>query len=127
MKQIQSTNQMTACLRVTSFIILLIALMILAGNSAHGALLAYEGFDYLDGSSIDGQNSGLGWTNAWYDPLAVFPSTNVAGSLTYTDQSGNKLITTGNKLRNSGDATDNNVSQPSRTLGHREQGDQQQQ
>ena len=86
-------------------------------NSAHGALLAYEGFDYPDGSDITGQNGGLGWTNAWYE-IAAFPSTSVAGSLTYTDQSGNKLITTGNKLRNSGDATASNTSQPSRTLAH---------
>src|SRR6185369_100140 len=98
-------------------IILLIALRIAAMNSAHGALLAYEGFDYPDGSDITGQNGGLGWTNAWYE-IAAFPSTSVAGSLTYTDQSGNKLITTGNKLRNSGDATASNTSQPSRTLAH---------
>src|SRR5438552_18986585 len=71
-KQIQPTNPITGCLRVSGLIILLIALTIHAGNSAHGALLAYEGFDYPDGSSIDGQNGGLGWTNAWYDPLAVF-------------------------------------------------------
>ncbi|MEO8429631.1 MAG: hypothetical protein ABI651_21275, partial [Verrucomicrobiota bacterium] len=118
MKQIPSTNQVTAWIGVRGLIILLIALMIASGNSAHGALLAYEGFDYPDGSDINGQNGGLGWTNAWYDVLGVFASTNVAGSLTYADQSGNKLITTGNKLRNSGDSTANNVSQPSRTLAH---------
>src|SRR5207249_6495443 len=61
----------------------------------------------------------LGWTNAWFDlPGGVFPSKTVAGSLTYTDQSGKKLMTTGNKLRNSGDSTANNTSQPSRTLEH---------
>src|SRR5678816_384437 len=116
-KQIQPTNPIAGCLRVRGLIILLIVLTIHAGNSAHGALLAYEGFDYPDGSDITGQNGGLGWTNAWYE-IAAFPSTNVAGSLTYTDPSGNKLTTTGNKLRNSGDATASNTSQPSRTLAH---------
>ena len=116
-KQIQPTNPITGFLLLRGLIILLIALMIPAGNSAHGALLAYEGFDYPDGSDITGKNGGLGWTNAWYE-IATFPSTNVAGSLTYIDQSGNKLTTTGNKLRNSGDATASNTSQPSRTLAH---------
>jgi len=60
---------------------------------AQAALLAYEGFDYAADTDLSGQNGGAGWTNAW---SVTTGDSNVLGSLTYTDGSGNVLTTTGN-------------------------------
>jgi hypothetical protein len=36
------------------------------GASAFAQLLAYEGFDYKEGSSLTGANGGVGWKDAWF-------------------------------------------------------------
>jgi hypothetical protein len=95
---------------------LLLCGALLAGFTppAHGALIAYEGFDYPNGSNLEDKAGGFGWDGPW--DFLQFYSTNLSGSLSYTDAQGNKLVTTGNKLLNVGDAEGNNSSQPGRNL-----------
>ncbi len=70
---------------------------------ALSALIAYEGFNYPDGTDLTGQDGGTGWTSAWgansggvTDPAGdVVGDTVVAGGLNYTDSKGNKLVTAG--------------------------------
>ena len=45
-------------------ILVAIALMFI-GGTASAALIAYEPFDYADGTQILGQNGGFGWGGAW--------------------------------------------------------------
>ena len=74
---------------------------LLAGISldrAHAALLAYEGFDYTNNTTIAGQAGGSLWTNAWASGTSQGLATNVAGSLGYTDVNGRSLQTSGGSL-----------------------------
>jgi hypothetical protein len=66
--------------------------------TSHASLLAYEGFDYPNGTTIAGQSGGAGWTNAWATGGGTFMGTNTAGSLSYTDASGHSLQTSGGSL-----------------------------
>jgi hypothetical protein len=66
-------------------------------NTSSAVLLVYEGFDYPVGS-LNGQNGGLGFSNAWAAGSVV------AGSLSYTDGNSDELPTTGNRALISGAA-----------------------
>lgn len=68
----------------------------LLGGSAHGSLIAYDGFAYPVGSSLAGQNGGQGFSGAWYEGgynVSEALTTVGSGSLTYP-----LLATTGNEL-----------------------------
>jgi hypothetical protein len=80
--------------------------MLLGGSTAARAdLLAYEGFDYDAGAGLVGLDGGIGFDGAWgsvtMQDVGISDAI-VAGSMTYIDGSGNELVTTGNKLLNSG-------------------------
>src|SRR5262249_29466334 len=120
----------------------------LCAHSAHAALAAYEGFNYTAGTKIldsnndgtydDGLNGGTGWAGAWDNNQGVATTLTgpdfsyiQAGSLGYTDSSGNVLTTSGGKLINTGkDPNSADISQagtytsqPGRTLAARREGD----
>jgi hypothetical protein len=62
------------------------------------ALIAYEGFDYADGTNVRTQTGGFGWTGAWTDTgNASATETATAPGLTYGNLSvaGNKLTSRG--------------------------------
>lgn len=63
--------------------------------------LAYEGFDYTVGQSINTQTGGTGWANAWSTSSAA-NFTSFAGST--SDPTGT-LLTSGNQIRTSGTAS----------------------
>jgi fructan beta-fructosidase len=48
-------------------------------NDAVAGLLAYEGFDYPVGSSLNGQSGGMGWSNGWVDVSGNAGETVVSG------------------------------------------------
>lgn len=76
-----------------------------SATPAHAVLLAYEGFDYDSGSALNGLDGGTGFDGAWGDVLNQGISTTdviVADSLTYSDTGGNMLLTSGNRMLNSG-------------------------
>jgi hypothetical protein len=67
---------------------------------AAAGLLAYEGFDYAAGTSLVGQNGGLGFTNAWQangspNTAPGFSAIIQAAGLSYKDSKGNTLVTAG--------------------------------
>ncbi len=74
---------------------------IAAGTDPVGTVLAYEPFDYAPGTDLlaDAPNGGEGWNGAW----TINGSNGLPGmalvqedSMTYTDGSGNILLTSGN-------------------------------
>ncbi|HMP82364.1 MAG TPA: hypothetical protein PKA41_06610, partial [Verrucomicrobiota bacterium] len=84
-------------------------------QKASAALIAYEGFDYPAATWVtlgNNLNGGIGWSTPWYDfadtngynPALANAGVSVieGGSLTYTDNFGNTLVTSGNKMRNTG-------------------------
>jgi hypothetical protein len=76
-----------------------LAAMLLAVPAARAQLIAYDGFAYTAGQSLNGQNGGSGFTGAWTvsgGTVAVQP-----GSLTPTAPS-NLLATTGNSISATG-------------------------
>ena len=78
---------------------MLIALTLCATNAAKATLLAYEGFNYPDGTPISGQSGGFGWAGAWATGSAGnLLGTNVAAGLSYTDLAGQSLMTTNGSL-----------------------------
>jgi len=90
----------------------------MASGSVHAALIAYEGFDYPDGTAVVGANGGSGFTEPYQlnGSGAGSVSTVLAGSLTYTDALGNMLVTSGNKGFFAGNTTGNQTAQPSRFI-----------
>jgi autotransporter-associated beta strand protein len=63
---------------------------------AHGAPIAYDGFDYPAGSSLAGQNGGQGFAGAWYTGgynVSQSASVLASGSLSYPS-----LATAGNQV-----------------------------
>lgn len=77
-----------------------------AATMARAELLAYEGFDYMEGTSIVGQNGGFGFASAWAGNAAIVPNyVALAGSFTYTDSFGNSIVTSGNRAIVSGDGS----------------------
>jgi hypothetical protein len=98
-------------------IVVLASIVLLSSpRKVTATIIAYEGFNYPDGSDIVGQNGGTGWANEWNTnaPNSAGGSSFVlAGSLAYTDSLGNALTTSGGKCLNSGT---NGASQPGRTL-----------
>ena len=91
--------------RFRTLIVLFIGLLAASGYSPRtfGALIAYEGFDYPAGSDINDANGGIGWATPWAHTdnsgaaVAAGIQSALAGSLTYTDAAGRKLVTSGNK------------------------------
>lgn len=81
---------MTSCTNRFLFGVLAIAAAVGLSGHANAALLAYEGFDYAEGS-LSGQNGGSGWGGAWTAGSVV------PGSLSY-----GSLATTGNSALISG-------------------------
>ena len=79
--------------------------------STRAALVAYEGFNYADGSDLGGQNGGTGWSIAWETSGQNTVSNT---SLSYTDGA-LTLTTTGGKLLNTAFPTSANA-QPGRNL-----------
>src|SRR5262245_5831813 len=86
--------------------LLALALALMAGSPARAALIAYEGFDYPDGSDLTAStaNGGTGWITPWGVNSAGVTiagnnpgDTNYAGSMTYVDSAGNALVTTGGR------------------------------
>jgi MYXO-CTERM domain-containing protein len=76
-----------------------------------GALpLAYEGFDYPDGTDVSGQTGGSGFSTAWSTSVGDIVR---AGSLGYTDALGNVLPTSGGHGYFEGST---GTAQPNRTL-----------
>jgi hypothetical protein len=71
-----------------------------AGTDATGTAMAYEGFDYADGTDLltSGANGGWGWAGPWgingSNGLAG-QAVVQAGSLNYTDSEGDILVTAG--------------------------------
>ena len=49
-----------------SKLIVIAALLIGATQYAHAMLIAYEGFDYKEGTSLTGATGGVGWKDAWF-------------------------------------------------------------
>jgi hypothetical protein len=70
------------------------------GTNAWAVLLAYEGFNYDPIANIVGLNGGTGWSAGWGG--SANRTSIVAGGLSYTDASGNTLVTSGNRARGSG-------------------------
>lgn len=83
-------------------------------SEVSAALIAYEGFDYADGSAVTGQSGGTGWLNPWQvNSTPAGGAVVQAGSLGYTDSHGNALVTSGNSsLYNGAGGT----AQPNRDL-----------
>ena len=75
--------------------------------SAKAALLAYEPFDYSPGEPLIGQNGGMGFNSAWLYNSSGHSNNQivVSGSFSYTDQYGNQLLTSGNRVHVTGDGT----------------------
>ena len=96
----------TATLLVSRVCLLGLALHLMVSGSVHAALIAYEGFDYPDGTDISasGANGGSGWITPWGVNSAGTTiagntpgDTNYAGSMSYVDTAGNTLVTTGGR------------------------------
>jgi hypothetical protein len=77
------------------------------GSVASADLLAYEGFDYPVGANLHNQSGGFGWKpgNNWVGVTTNDNTQIVAGSFTYDDGFGNTVVTTGNRVHSTGDAT----------------------
>jgi hypothetical protein len=67
--------------------------------SASAQLLNYEDFNYPTGNNnIAGQNGGTGFQNAWASGSGNIWGSIQSGSLSYTDQNGHSLDTSGNSM-----------------------------
>ncbi|QJE94330.1 hypothetical protein [Luteolibacter luteus] len=75
------------------------AVLLLGGSAAKGDLQIHDNFEYPDGDLAGG--AGSGWTTSWAgtNPVVVTP-----GSLTFSDEIGNTLVTSGSAL-NTADGT----------------------
>jgi hypothetical protein len=93
-------------------LLLLAAAAVIIGSpaSARANLLAYEGFDYAPGNLTSANNGGIGFSGAWNPNLPSGSSPNniqvLSGSLSYTDQFGNTLVTSGGRFFATGDGTE---------------------
>lgn len=77
----------------------LISILFGAALRAQATLIAYEGFDYVAGTTVGTQTGGIGWTSAWSGGSAGnFMGTNTATGLGYTDAHGNALQTFGGSV-----------------------------
>jgi len=75
--------------------VLALTFTLAASHSVQAALLAYEGFDYTDGSNLNNQGAvGAGWADSWSAPGGGTGWKVVSPGLTYTD-----LTTSGNTLQ----------------------------
>jgi len=74
-----------------------------AGFAMADTLSVYEGFNYLSGASINGQNGGLGWSGSWTTPGGL-DATIASGSLGFGSLSviGGSLTTAGSQPANQG-------------------------
>ena len=80
---------------VRGLLLVSLAATMLTGT-ANAALIAYDGFAYPAGSSLVGQNGGLGFSDPWYQGgfnVTQSVSALASGSLTYPS-----LATTGNQV-----------------------------
>src|SRR4051812_40436366 len=93
-------------------------LFTVATTTCHAALLSYEGFDYPPGSSIVGQNGGLGFSQAWQLNSSGGVLTNQGYSLGYTDPQGNRLVTAGGSVFLQGATSQDVATQPNRLLSY---------
>jgi hypothetical protein len=111
---------MNAFARKVTLALLSSFMLFCAAQPSRAALLSYEGFNYLTGISVVSQNGGFGFgANAWAaNGSGASISTNLAGSLSYTDASGNKLLNSGGSLFLQGLTTANTASQPNRLLDY---------
>ena len=70
------------------------------GSAVVAAPFAYDGFDYSSGN-LDGKNGGYGWqagsAGAWDNQTATSVVVS-PGSMSYTDSTGNSLVTSGGKV-----------------------------
>ena len=67
--------------------------------TAQAALVAYEGYNYPDGTDLSGTSGGLGWSTAWGVTTNDFAR---SPSMTYVDSLGNALLTAGNRASYTG-------------------------
>lgn len=84
-------------------------------QTARADLLAYEGFNYTEGTGIAGQTGGFGWAAGWATGSGNIYGTNVAGSLGYTDINSKMLATEGGSLLVSS-VSISSAATPNRTL-----------
>ena len=96
-----------------------IALGLFAFSPAfNAAILSYEGFDYPSGSTIVGQNGGIGFSQPWQLNSSQGVFTNQGFGLSYTDPQSNRLVTIGGSLLIQGLTNGDFAAQPNRTLSY---------
>lgn len=86
----------------------------------HAALIAYEGFDYTAGSSLNGQNGGTGWNDdSWTERAATGSLSITDGGLSYPGiaSSGNAGFTSGTGTNLNYRYADNSETSVAATLG----------
>jgi hypothetical protein len=94
-----------------------LAVSSLLPHGAPAALLAYDGFAYGEGANLSGSDGGSGWSAAWVaGGTPAGGATNLAQSLSYTDQFGNALHTSGGSVFLSGNSTANTSATPYREI-----------
>ena len=73
----------------------------LCASQTHAALIAYDGFSYTNGATINGTNGGTGWTSAW---TADASFVNYSSSTALTYSSGTVSVTGDNRTAIAGGA-----------------------
>jgi hypothetical protein len=69
----------------TSLLTIAFVLAVFADSQAQVTTVAYEGFNYANGASLNGQTGGTGWTSAWTNDYTSGGTLNVSGTgMTYT-------------------------------------------
>lgn len=93
---------------VVGLVLASICVLISSAIPAKAVLLAYEPFDYAPAQSLIGLNGGIGFNSAWLYNSSSHSNNMVivSGSFTYTDQYGNQLLTSGNRVHVTGDGSD---------------------
>jgi hypothetical protein len=99
-------------------VVLIVLGLFLFAPASRAALLSYEGFDYPSGSSIVGQNGGIGFTQPWQLNSSQGVFTNQGFSLAYTDPQSNRLLTIGGSLLIQGLTNGDFAAQPNRLLSY---------
>ena len=69
-------------------IALIIGTALCAMCASQATQIAYEGFDYPNGTTMYGQNGGAGWMAAWQGPLGSGADFVVTNGLSYTNETG---------------------------------------
>ncbi len=87
-------------------------ILALSVGAAHGALVAYEGFNYTAGEALNEKNGGTGWAGAWTNNGDG--SVILTPGLTYTDSNSAVLPTVGNSGQFASD-NDGNFRSPTLT------------